>query len=288
MGKMPAYGPDSPSIGVVFCPKVTADNECNLSLGQRILCAMKLLFSLVAAVGLMAPALAAQSPVVVELFTSEGCSSCPPADALLVKLSQMDGPGLPQVIVLGEHVDYWNHIGWTDRFSSPQFSQRQDGYARHFGLASAYTPQMVIDGQRQLVGNDASGVGHQIDAAAKTEKPAKISVTQLTNGHYTVSVQAPNEKGKVLLAITEDSLSSEVKAGENSGRTLRHAGVVRELRTIGSLKNGSFDGTVDVPLKRDWNPANVKAVVFVQQGDFGPILGAAYLRISTNPSMNAY
>jgi hypothetical protein len=242
---------------------------------------MKLWCPLLLIACLVPSALVAQSPVVVELFTSEGCSSCPPADALLVKLSQMDEPGLPHVIVLGEHVDYWNYIGWTDRFSSHQFTGRQEGYAQHFGLASAYTPQMVIDGERQLLGSNASGVGQAIDAAAKSEKPAKISVARLAIGSYEVSVQAPNVKGKVFLAITEDGLSSEVKAGENSGRTLRHAGVVRELHTLGALKNGVFEGKIDVPMKGDWNPANVKAVVFVQQGDFGPILGAAYLRIPT-------
>ena len=241
---------------------------------------MKLFFSLIA-VCLISVALSAQSPVVVELFTSEGCSSCPPADALLVKLSQMDGPGMPQVIVLGEHVDYWNSVTWNDRFSSAQFTGRQQGYAQHFGLASPYTPQMVIDGQKQLVGNNPSEVGKDIDAAAKVEKPAQISVVKSAAGSYQVSVQAPNAKGKVFLAITEDGLSTEVKGGENGGRTLHHAGVVRELRTLGALKNGTFEGKVEVAMKHDWNPANVKAVVFVQQADYGPILGAAYLQTRT-------
>jgi len=243
---------------------------------------MKLSLALVISLFLASVSLAAQNPVVVELFTSEGCSSCPPADALLLKLSQMDTPGLPEVIVLGEHVDYWNSPRWTDRFSSPQFSQRQQGYAQHFGLASPYTPQMVIDGQKQLLGSNPSEVGQDIDAAAKLEKPAKISVTKLAPDSYEVSVQAPNTKGRVLLAITEDGLSSEVKGGENGGRTLRHAGVVRELRSLGVLKNGAYQGQVQLGMKHDWNPANIKAAVFVQQGDFGPILGAAYLRAASS------
>jgi len=241
---------------------------------------MKLWCALLLIGCLVPPALVAQSPVVVELFTSEGCSSCPPADALLVKLSQMDEPGLPHVIVLGEHVDYWNYIGWTDRFSSHQFTGRQEGYAQHFGLASAYTPQMVIDGQRQLLGSDASGVGHAIDAAAKSEKPAKITLARLGGSAYQVSVRSDGGKAKVFLAITEDGLSSEVKAGENSGRTLRHAGVARELRSIGTLKDGSFDQAIEVPIKPEWNSANVKLVVFVQRGDFGSILGAASLPLN--------
>ena len=217
----------------------------------------------------------AENPVVVELFTSEGCSSCPPADALLVKLSQLNGANAPEVIVLGEHVDYWNHIGWTDRFSSPQFTSRQQGYAQHFGLASPYTPQMVIDGQRQFVGNDSSAAAREIAAASKNESSAKISLAKLGGNAYQVSVQAGKRKGKVLLAVTEDGLSSEVKAGENGGRILRHAGVVRELRPIGSLSNGDFEGKVEIHMQKDWNPEKLKLVVFLQQGDYGPIVGAA-------------
>jgi hypothetical protein len=243
---------------------------------------MKLSLAVLILLCLIPALLAAQAPVVVELFTSEGCSSCPPADALLLKLSQMDVTGFPQVIVLGEHVDYWNSTHWTDRFSSTQFSQRQQGYAQRFGLASPYTPQMIIDGQKQLVGNNPSEVGQDIDAAAKTQKPAKVSVAKLAADSYQVSVEAPNTKGRVLLAITEDGLTTEVKGGENGGRTLHHAGVVRELRSLGVLKNGAFQGEVHLAMKREWNPANVKAVVFVQQGDFGPILGAAYLTMPGN------
>jgi hypothetical protein len=235
---------------------------------------------LLVAASCVRPALAAESPVVVELFTSEGCSSCPPADALLVKLGQLSGTQVPDVIILGEHVDYWNHIGWTDRFSSPQFSLRQQGYAQHFGLASPYTPQMVIDGERQFVGNDSAQVAREITAAVKEEKPAKVSLTRLHGDAFQVSVRSSSAKGKVFLAVTEDSLSTEVKGGENNGRTLHHAGVVRELRTLGWLSNGSFDKQVEVPIKREWNPANLKLVVFTQQGDFRRILGAASLRLS--------
>lgn len=233
---------------------------------------------------LLTPAYSAENAVVVELFTSEGCSSCPPADALLTQLSGKQGPNGAELIVLGEHVDYWNHSGWTDRFSSPQFTQRQQGYARRFGLASPYTPQMVIDGQRQLVGNDASGVAREITEASKQAKPAKIDLTKLANGSFEVTVRAEGHRGKVVLAVTEDGLSSQVRAGENDGRTLRHAGVVRELRTLGSLSNGSFDAKVEVPVKREWAPANLKLIVFVHQNDLGPILGACSIRLMQRES----
>ncbi len=192
----------------------------------------------------------------------------------------MNGTNGLDIIVLGEHVDYWNHIGWTDRFSSHEFTVRQQEYAQHFGLASPYTPQMVIDGQQQLLGSDDKVVAHGIDAASKNEKPAKISVAKLSGNAYQVSVKSGSGKGKVYLAVTEDGLSSEVKGGENGGHTLHHAGVVRELRSIGSLSKGEFQKKVEVPLQRDWNPANLKLVVFLQQGDNGPILGATSLRLN--------
>jgi hypothetical protein len=242
---------------------------------------MKLVSLLLLFAACMLPsAFAAENPVVVELFTSEGCSSCPPADALLVKLSEMDGANGPEVIVLGEHVDYWNYIGWTDRFSSHDFTVRQQEYAQHFGLASAYTPQMVIDGQQQVLGSDARVVSQGIDAALKKGKPAKITVSSLGGNAYEVSVQGGSSKGKVFLAVTEDALSTEVKGGENGGHTLHHAGVVRELRNIGSLSKGEYQGKVEVPVKKDWNPAKLKLVVFLQQGDSGPILGATALSMN--------
>jgi hypothetical protein len=239
-----------------------------------------LTLTLLIAACMLPPAFAAENPVVVELFTSEGCSSCPPADALLAKLSQMDGTKGPDIIVLGEHVDYWNYPAWTDRFSSHEFTVRQQDYAQHFGLASPYTPQMVIDGQQQVLGSDANVVAHDIDAALKKDKPATITLAKAGGNAYEVSVKAGDEKGKVYLAVTEDGLSSEIKGGENGGRTLHHAGVVRELRSIGSLSKGEFQKKVDVRLQHDWNPANLKLVVFVQEGDSGPILGATSLRLN--------
>ncbi len=243
---------------------------------MKVLCSLTLLIALC----LLSPAFAAESPVVVELFTSEGCSSCPPADAILVKLSQMNGTKGMDIIVLGEHVDYWDQPSWTDRFSSHEFTERQQEYAQHFGLASPYTPQMVIDGQQQVLGSDANVIAHDIDAALKKDKPAMITVAKAGGDAYQISVKGENGKGRVYLAVTEDGLSSDIKGGENGGRTLHHAGVVRELRSIGTLSKGEFQKKVDVSLKHDWNPANLKLVVFVQQGDSGPILGATSLRLN--------
>ncbi len=219
----------------------------------------------------------AQTPVVVELFTSEGCSSCPPADALLVQLSQKAPPGV-DLILLGEHVDYWNHDGWKDRFSSAQFSQRQNDYESRLHVNGPYTPQMVIDGHVQFVGNDSTALKRNLQLASSEPKAAQISLQWQAGDHLKVGVQVPpGTHSKVFLAVTEDGLRSAIGGGENSGRTLQHAAVVRELRELGSVKSGSFEKTVDVPRHSDWNPANLKVAVLVQGADGGPILGAASL-----------
>jgi hypothetical protein len=227
---------------------------------------------------LMMGHVSAQTPVVIELFTSEGCSSCPPADALLVELSRKTPPSGTKLILLGEHVDYWNYIGWTDRFSSAQFSERQNTYARQLHLATVYTPQMVIDGHLQLVGNGAAEVDREISKAAAEPKPAQVSLRWESPQKLHVAVQTPaGERPKVLLAITEDGLSTAVGKGENGGRTLHHAAVVRQLQELGSARNGQFEANVDLAMHSDWNPAKLKVVVLVQQPGTGKILGAESL-----------
>src|SRR5258708_39684535 len=157
-------------------------------------------------------------PIVVELFTSEGCSSCPPADALLSKLQQSGTIEGADVFILGEHVDYWNHLGWADRFSSAGFSQRQGEYAHRFKLDSSYTPQMVIDGHAELVGNDESGVRRQLTLAAHARKPANVKLSWNKHDQLQVEIDGTSEgNGQVLLAITEDGLSTQVGRGENGG-----------------------------------------------------------------------
>ncbi len=219
----------------------------------------------------------AQTPVVVELFTSEGCSSCPPADALLVQLSQKTSPGV-DLILLGEHVDYWNHGGWSDRFSSAQFSERQSEYEKHLHVAEVYTPQMVIDGHLQLVGNDAAALNHDLQLESVQAKAAQVSLQWEAGDHLKIAVQAPQTKQlHVFLAVTEDGLTTAIAGGENNGRTLQHAAVVRQLRDVGSVKNGSFEKTVEVAPHSGWNTANLKVAVLVQDSDSGPIVGAASL-----------
>src|SRR5271157_4066071 len=220
----------------------------------------------------------AETPVIVELFTSEGCSSCPPADALLVDLSRRSSPSGAKLILLGEHVDYWNYIGWTDRFSSASFSERQSTYANHFHLGSVYTPQMVIDGHLQTVGSGTAEVYRDISKAAVEPKPAQVTLRWEPQQKLNIAVQTPaSARSKVLLAITEDGLSTSVGGGENGGRTLQHAAVVRQLRELGPANNGQFEASVDLAPHPDWNQSKLKVAVLVQDAGSGRIQGAASL-----------
>ena len=229
------------------------------------------------------PAIAQQrNPVVVELFTSEGCSSCPPADALLGKLRDMGTDEGAEVFILGEHVDYWDTGGWSDRFSSADLTQRQGDYAHRFKLNSSYTPQMVIDGRTELVGNSERRVRAELAEAAKAPKPAHVKLGWSGEGKLQVDVESTGDLGgKVILAITEDGLSTRVYGGENGGRILNHSGVVRDLREVGSLKQGKFSGSVKTARHPDWKSENLRAVVFVQKAGHGEVLGAASLSYST-------
>ena len=231
-------------------------------------------------VAFLLPSLAQEAavprPVVVELFTSEGCSSCPPADALLIKLDQQGAQNGVLPILLGEHVDYWNYLGWTDRFSSSQFSHRQNQYAKTFHLSGPYTPQMVIDGKVQFVGNDATEAQQRIAELGKQPEAAKVALQWEGNNRLHVVVQAPDgEHAKALLAITEDGLSTQVANGENGGQTLHHAAVVRQLRELGGINKGKLDAQIDLPGQPDGNRAQMKAVVLVQNPETLTILGAS-------------
>jgi hypothetical protein len=222
-------------------------------------------------------------PVVVELFTAEGCSSCPPADALLAALARLDDKKI-EIIALGEHVDYWNDTGWVDRFSSPAFTQRQRDYGLRFGLDAPYTPQMVIDGRIQVSGNNKAGVSHDIESAASEAKPARVTLQWDSPTRLRVAVHASgNSAGQIFLAITEDGLTTNVGKGENQGRTLRHDRVVRQLRQLGTVSKGEFATNVEVSPKPDWNANQLKLAVWVQEKHQGPILGAASTNYPSQP-----
>ena len=223
------------------------------------------------------PGSPARKAVLVELFTSEGCSSCPPADKLLGRLRQdLAGRGF-EVIPLGLHVDYWNSLGWKDRFSSAEFSRRQEQYAQALRIDGPYTPQMVIDGETEFVGSNNERAHAAITEAAALPQKAEIELSATAPDNLIVHVKAAADQNGslVMLAITEDNLATRVGAGENNGRELRHAAVVRELRQLGRMQQGSFQAGVPLKIAKEWKPADLRAVIFVQQGDSGVILGAA-------------
>lgn len=225
----------------------------------------------------------ARSPVLVELFTSEGCSSCPPADDILARLVAEQPVEGAEVIALGFHVDYWNRLGWRDRFSSLEYTARQQDYAGSRQAARVYTPQAIVDGVHKFVGSDARTAYQSIVAAAATPKLTVTITLAATPGKGRVPVTievlpAPDrqESGDILLALTEDGLFSDVKRGENANRRLSHAAVVRALDEVGRVD--ARQGTTvtrEVRVDPAWQREAVKIVVFVQDRRTRRILGVA-------------
>jgi hypothetical protein len=241
------------------------------------------------------PGAGARSPVIVELFTSEGCSSCPPADNVLAQLQQTQPVEGAEVIALSEHVDYWNYIGWSDPFSSSAFSARQETYARAFGQQdNVYTPQMVVDGQIEFNG---SAINKAREAIAKASRSPKADVrivipetkTQKDNQKVRLNVSVKNvppvnrgDVAEVILAVTEDNLSSNVSRGENSGRKLAHTAVVREMRALGRVDQAAkaFDSETTMAIAKGWKRDDLRVVVFVQERAHRSVLGAAVLNLA--------
>ena len=234
----------------------------------------------IAAAGPVATPSVAKRSVMVELFTSEGCSSCPPADELLGQLRQERNANGVEVIPLGFHVDYWDSAGWHDRFDSNAFSRRQEDYARRLHLDGPYTPQMVIDGETEFVGSLA-GRAHQAIAEAEAQA-TDATVIVSPKGNDDLLVQAnSSQPADVMLAITEDNLMTKVGGGENGGRTLHHMAVVRELRRIGQVRDGKFSSAVPLTVAKDWKRQDLRAVVFIQNPDNGRILGASSIKLGS-------
>jgi hypothetical protein len=178
----------------------------------------------------------ARVPVLVELFTSEGCSDCPPADRLLEELStQQPIPGV-EAIVISEHVTYWNHLGWRDPYSLEDVDFRQKEYGTRFNLDSIYTPQAVIDGDAQLVGNNAPGVEKAIEHAASTpKKPLAIADAHWDNNAVSFTVHGPDDSSVRLVAVlVADANGQKITHGENAGRTLHHVAVARTIKDFGA------------------------------------------------------
>ena len=230
-----------------------------------------------------------RTPVLIELFTSEGCSDCPPADALLERLDRSQPVSGTELIVLSEHVDYWNDIGWRDPYSLHEYSERQGTYAAHFGLGSVYTPQMVVDGHFEFVGSDERAAITAIEGAAKTAKiPVSISSIHLEASNVvSLHVDAGQLRSSsaartadVLIATADESDESHVSRGENAGRTLKHIAVLRTLTRVGTVdQSGQFSQDVRIHINHG-NAVNLRVVAIVQEAPIGRVLGAGSARLS--------
>lgn len=223
---------------------------------------------------------AAPTPVIVELFTSEGCIDCPPADTLLDKLAATPPMAGAEIIALGEHVDYWDRLGWKDRFSSAALTNRQQVYQTRFATESIYTPQMVVDGRAEFVGSDAGAARKALERALTA--PHGVVSIDADGGRIGVTVSelppfAKGDRADIILAVTESGLTTDVKRGENHGRVLKHAPVVRYLATIGMIAAGSTGGSATAALAFDagWQRDRLALVAFVQERRGRTILASA-------------
>lgn len=214
--------------------------------------------------------LVAQSPVLVELFTSEGCSSCPPADELLAKLERRE------VIVLSEHVDYWDQLGWRDPFSNAQFTRRQAAYVARLNASGNYTPQMVVDGRFEMVGSDARrAVAAIAEATARPKVALRLTTVSRDAERWTIRVAGQDVPAGAELwaAVAEPAVQTQVARGENGGRALRHVGVARSLRSLGTVPAGPLDREVALRV----SSPQQRAVVFLQGRHQGPVLAVSLL-----------
>lgn len=227
------------------------------------------------------------TPVLVELFTSEGCSSCPPADDLLSRLGKTQPVVGANVIALEEHVNYWDGEGWKDPYSSEAATQRQRQYAQAFGGKEIYTPQMIVDGRTEFVGSSSMDAQRAIRVASHAPKAAihlgwKDPDTLSIQIDPQTSESRP-ENAQLILVIAEDMLRSDVRHGENAGRALEHNGVVRQLsplEKIASVREG-ISRTIDVHVAPEWNRANLRAVVLVQEQESRHVVAASSIPFSS-------
>jgi hypothetical protein len=198
---------------------------------------------------------------VLELFTSQGCSSCPPADRLLGSYT-----GKENVIVLSFHVDYWNRFGWKDPFSSKEYTQRQYDYASALH-ADVYTPQLIVNGQSEMIGSDTDKISNAIKKvfAEQPDVTLSIKTVKAESGKATISFDISGSTGKSLLnvAIVEKKTTTDIKAGENGGVTLTNYNVVRNFKTINKVENGNNVSTIDIPSSTDLK--NLSVVLYLQE-----------------------
>jgi hypothetical protein len=212
---------------------------------------------------------APKTPVLVELFTSEGCSSCPAADALLARLLRSQPIPDVEIVPLALHVDSWDHQGWKDPFASRAFTERQLAYSTSLGVGRVHTPQIIVDGREALHASDEAGVTRVLHAAASRPRLALRVDARARGASVRLSIDLPAapadaEPIDVSIALTEDDLSSVVGRGENGGRTLHHVAVVRKLESLGTLEREAFVADGQMSLDRSWKAGKMRAVAWLQ------------------------
>ena len=221
----------------------------------------------VGAFGSVGPSAADDHPIVVELFTSQGCSSCPPADALLHELAARD-----DVIALALHVDYWDYIGWKDKFANPAFTKRQKGYARAAGSRSIYTPQMIVGGVDHVVGYKPMQLADFVQEHRSLQATVDVGLTR-SGDQLKVTAQTDEPRQMVVQLVRYTPLQTvAIERGENRGKTLEYANVVHDWQMV-----GKWDGRAPLSLSIE-NDEDGPVVAIIQAATHGAILGAARLR----------
>ena len=227
----------------------------------------------------LAANLAAQlkKPILLELFTAEGCASCPPADELISAVDRLQPIPNADLIVLSEHVTYWDHSS-KDRFASTTLNNRQLGYSQLLKLEGVYTPQLIIDGKYECVGGNGPEAKRLILEALKQDKPLLELNANRINGKIKTNVSFFGLNGAtILVAIAEDNAETKITKGENSGKTLKHTAVVRALHTIGTAEGLRTDRTVELPMPPI--ASSFRIVAFIQDSKTGHILAAAQVKL---------
>jgi hypothetical protein len=215
--------------------------------------------------------------ILVELFTSEGCSSCPPADALLRELNGKSTSSGQLIVGISEHVTYWNSLGWTDPFSATVYTDRQNSYGSRFHLDSVYTPQVVVNGEQQVLGSDRNAVLRAVRETDHPGQPAIRIASATVDGNslvvtYSIHGNLPGHGAELFAIIADDVAQSSVLRGENSGHKLAHVSVARSITHIALAKDAASEDTVRLAMDKGPHSSAQHLVLFVQSAHFGPVL----------------
>ncbi|NOW94821.1 thioredoxin family protein [Mucilaginibacter sp. SG564] len=220
---------------------------------------------------------------VIELFTSEGCSSCPPADELVARMQKEDKD--KPVYILAFHVDYWNRLGWKDVFSSAEYSKRQNQYANWLNLQSVYTPQIVVNGKKEFVGSEEGTLRNAITTALRGNPATTLTLnTQKGQDHIVVQYRVSNaeKNSDLLLALVQKAAQTKVQRGENGGRTLSHVQIVHKIQSQPLNTGGNGNTTITLP--QGINTQDWEVIGLVQNKTNGEILAAAKANLTTTAS----